>query len=300
MPGSRLFLQERPLNLDDIVKKIEGLATLPQVALHVLKVVNDPQAGAGDLKAVMESDLSLCARVLRSANSSAYALRIKITNLQQAIAYLGLKQVRSLALAANVSSMFQPDAYAGSYRTNDLWRHSVAVGITARLLGIRLNVPNYEDLFLAGLLHDIGILLENEYVNARFCRVMESLDPARTLCENENNHLGFDHTQLGARIAAKWGLPTSVQTAIAHHHSSSHMTGGTIEMVQYIEVANVLCTFKGISSVGVNLVRACPALIAGMSLTKEDLLAIAEQLDHELAENSALLALTKDPGERDD
>ena len=99
--------------MEKLLRRIDEISTLPQVALKVMEVANDPDSGAADLKNVLESDAALSARVLRCVNSSAYAVRTRITNLQQAIAYLGLKQVRNLAMTASVSELFKKDEKVG-------------------------------------------------------------------------------------------------------------------------------------------------------------------------------------------
>jgi len=286
-----VFQPTRAPRLGTIVKNIEDIATLPQVALNILRVANDQQSTVADLKAVIEGDPSLCAKVLRCANSSAFALKLRITNLQQAITYLGVRQIRNLALAANMSTLFQDTKLIGNYSRGGLWRHLVSVGICTRLLGIRRKVYNYEDLFLAGLLHDIGIVLEDQHLNAPFCRVMQTLNPQLTLVENERGHLEFDHCQLGALVADKWGLPETIKAAIACHHNATEPQGRRADTAQFVEVANVLCTYKDISSVGVSLVRSCPASLHALHLTDEDLATVSKQLDTELSVNATLLGI---------
>ncbi len=279
--------------LESVVNKIERVATLAQVALTILRVANDPNAGVADMKSAIESDPALCTSVLRCANSSAYALKFRITNIQQAIAYLGVRQIRNLAMAPSISKLFQNNRVIGSYSRPGLWRHMVSVGICARLLGMRLNYHNCEDLFLAGLLHDIGIVLEDQEVHDQFCQVMQTLDPRKTLIENERQHLTFDHCQLGELVAEKWALPQAVKAAIAYHHNPAEVPSGKFDVVQYIEVANVICTFKDISSIGVNLVQACPASIEALTLTKKEIIAVSDQLDQELSESAAMFGISK-------
>ena len=91
---------------ETVARRIEEISTLPQVAMHVMQIAADETSGAADLTEAMESDTALSARVLRCVNSSAYGVRRKITNLQQAIAYLGMKQIRNLAVTASVSELF--------------------------------------------------------------------------------------------------------------------------------------------------------------------------------------------------
>ena len=183
--------------VEAVARRIEEISTLPHVALQVVRTASDDSSSAADLKKVMENDIALSARILRCVNSSAYALRTKITNLQHAITYLGMKQIRNLAITASVADLFKKDEKIGQYRRQDLWRHLVSVGICARLIAMRRKIGDFEDAFLAGLMHDIGIVLEDQHVHAPFSRLIQSLNGDKTLIEAERSQLSFDHTTLG-------------------------------------------------------------------------------------------------------
>jgi len=291
MPLTETGLQSPELSRAVLVRRIGEISTLPEIAARVIEVANDPQSGAADLKGVMESDVALSARVLRCVNSSAYAVRVKVTNLQQAIAYLGVKQVRNLALTASVSELFQRHETIGSYSRLHLWRHMVSVGIGARLLAMRLNFMDFEDVFLAGLLHDIGIVLEDQYIHIRFADVIASLNDEKTLCDSERSCLGFDHTQLGNDVAKLWKLPEGVRAAIRYHHCSAAYRGNDVHTVCCVELANLICTLKGTSSVGRSLVRFSRHALNGLGITKEDVAILAEDFDHEFAVNASLFQI---------
>lgn len=283
--------QKAPSNIEDVIQRIDNISTLPVIAMKVIEMANDPDSGAADLKQVMESDAALAARVLRCVNSSAYAVRTKITNLQQAIAYLGLKQIRNLALTASVSELFRGEESIGTYQRSQLWRHLVSTGLCARLIAMRRNFDNFEDIFMAGLLHDIGVIFEDQYAHDSFCKTMQSLDPEKTLVVVEHECMGFCHTILGARVAEAWNFPKPVIDTIRHHHSSTHYKGSHVTTVQCVEVANLLCTLKGISSVGMKLLKNSQPALKGLSLTKEDILVLANDLDHEITLHSNLFEL---------
>ncbi len=274
--------------LETIVGRIDDISTLPHVALRVMEVANDPKSGAADLKEAVEGDAAFSARVLRCVNSSAYGTRTQITNLQQAVAYLGLKQIRNLAMTASVSDLFKRDAKIGTYRRSGLWRHLVSVGLCARLIAMRRKVRHFEDVFVAGLLHDIGIVFEDQYAHGQFRSVIQSLDTRKTLAESEREQLDFDHTTLGERVADNWGFSERIKAAIRYHHTSADYEGEEIDVVRCIEVANVICTLKGISSVGLKLVEPSQAALEGLSLGREDLLVMDEDLDKEIDRNARL------------
>jgi putative nucleotidyltransferase with HDIG domain len=280
-----------PPKLEDVVRQVNEVSTLPNVATKVMEVANDPDSNASDLRGVIETDAALSARILRCVNSSAYATRERISNLQQAIAYLGLKQIRSLALTASVAELFAQDEAIGSYRRRGLWQHLVAVGICARLLAMRRQIPDFEDAFVAGLLHDIGIILEDQYVHDHFRNVIQTLTPGTTLAETERNVLGFDHARLGAKFAESWRFPPRLTAAIGYHHMSVRYRGPDVAIVRCVEVANLICTVKGYSSVGLKLVKVSQPALNALSLTREHLLVLAQDLDEELERNSALFGM---------
>jgi len=283
--------QAATVTLDQVVQRIDEISSLPHVAMKVMEVANDPDSGAADLKEAMECDPALCARVLRCVNSSAYAVRGKITNLQHAIAYLGLKQVRNLALTAAVSELFKGNEKIVTYRRSDLWRHLVAVGICARMIALRLGFRNFEDMFLAGLLHDLGIVLEDQHAHLGFRKAISSLEEGKTLTAVEQEHLGFDHTELGEKIAAQWRFPEPVCAAARYHHVSVNYRGEHVDVVRCVEVSNLICTAKGMASVGMKLVAFSRAAFEGLSLKRDDVLVLAESLDEELEKSAGLFEI---------
>jgi putative nucleotidyltransferase with HDIG domain len=275
-------------SLDRVCRRIYEISTLPTVALRIVEVANDPDSGAADMKGVMESDAALAARVLRCVNSSAYAVRTRITNLQQAIAYLGLKQIRNIAITASVGELFKTGDAIGEYSRANLWRHFVSVGLCARLIAMRLKMMNFEDVFLAGLLHDIGIILEDEHDHKSFVRMISSIDGKRPLVEVEREHLNYDHTMLGQRIAERWGFPKAVQATVRFHHNAEAYRGSEVDAVRCVEVANLICTLKGYSSVGHKLVRFSQPVLIHLGLTKEDISILSEDLDEAVSANAGL------------
>jgi len=286
----RAATASRP-TLDEVTRRVQEISTLPQVAIRVMEVANDPESGAGELKQCMESDTALSARVLRWVNSSAYAARTKITNLQQAIAYLGMQQIRNLAMTASVSKLFGADETIGLYRRANLWKHLVSVGVCSRLIAMRAGFAHFEDVFLAGLLHDVGIILENQYVCDDFKQVVQSLESGKTLSEVERLRLGFDHTELAASVAKTWGFPDAILATVRYHHGSAAYRGPDIDTIRCVEVANLICSLKGITSVGVNLVQFPTAAVAGLQLSKNDVLVLIDDLDRELESNSGLFQM---------
>jgi HD-like signal output (HDOD) protein len=159
------------------------------------------------------------------------------------------------------------------------------------MIALRFRLAEFDDIFLAGLLHDTGIVFEAEHVTDPFVTVIQSLQPGRTLCETERQHLGFDHAVLGESVAKAWKFPPAVTDSIRYHHDSAACQTSHARTVQCVELANFLCSLGGRSSVGVHLVQFPKAAADALSLTKDDWVAIATDLDGELARNQTLTQL---------
>jgi HD-like signal output (HDOD) protein len=230
--------------------------------------------------------------VLRCVNSAAYGLRMKVSNLQHAVAYLGVKQVRNLATTAAVSELFRQKGQIGPYSREGLWKHMVTVGLCGRMIALRLGLSNFEDIFLAGLLHDVGIILEDQHLHPYFVDMIEALPRCASLCEAERQFLGFDHRELGEGIALSWRFPETVCAAIRHHHMSPRIPESVdVRGVRCVDAADVICTLKGIPSVGLRTIRCEPGLFEQLGLGRDDIAVIAENLDQEIARNSDLFSL---------
>lgn len=275
-------LPPKHIPLESVAARATEVSTLPHVALKVMEVARNPESGAADLKVVVEGDPTLSARVLRTVNSAAYALRTKITNLHQAVSLLGFDQIRNLAITASVSDSFKNDSVTATYRRSGLWRHLVSTGICARLIATRCRLSNFEDAFLAGLLHDFGIIIEDQHAANGFRAALRNLEEGRLLSEVEQEYLGFDHTTLGATVAEAWKFPPAVQAAIRFHHASGRCDSESEGIVRCVEVANYLCSLKGISSIGMNLVAPPYDAIKALSFNKEDLKVLVIDLDEEM------------------
>ena len=204
--------------LEPLVDRIASLSTIPQVALRVVMITKDPDAGSRELQEVVESDPPLMLRCLRLVNSASHGIRRKVTSVRQAISLLGFRKIRDIALTNAVSSVFREDCTIGAYRRLGLWSHLVGTAICAEIITERCGVSGCEDAYAAGLLHDFGIIAEDQFIPRVFPVLMTNLTDSKELSTQEQAHFGFDHTVLGSRIAEKWILPMPFRAVIRFHH----------------------------------------------------------------------------------
>lgn len=275
--------------LDQIADRIRTVSTIPHFALQIVEMVHNTRSSAADLKTVLETDPSLVARLLVTLNSTAYDLPAPVDRLLAAVSFVDLTEVTNLALTALIGDMFKRDVAVGSHNPEGVWQHMICVGLGARLVAARAGVENFEDAYLAGLLHDFGIILIGDYLHEAFVEIVAGVSPTRPLWEVEQEHLGFDHTQLGVRVAEHWRLPASTRAAIRYHHESDRCDGRHKVIVQAVEMANFLCSSKGMGSIGTPYIgKPSESSLRGLSITREGFKVLWDDLDHELAKVQAL------------
>jgi HD-like signal output (HDOD) protein len=274
--------------LEAVAAGITEISTLPNVALRVMQVASDPTSEAEDLRHAIESDPALCVRVLRCVNSASFGLRSRIADLGQAVSYLGFNQIRDLAITATVCDLFRGSRRILSYDRGGLWRHLVAVGVCSRMIATRLRLEGYRNAFLAGLLHDLGIILFDQYRHEDFHRVIAGLNTSKPLIEFEHKFVPWDHTELGYVIGERWRLPEVSLAAIRWHHDPASCPPPHGRLVHCVAVANVACSSKGITSVGPNLVGLPPASLDALQIETRDVTVYADDLDAELLRHQHL------------
>lgn len=278
--------------LDKIAGRIQEVsAIMPQLAMQIIRITDDPQSSAAQLQGVVERDPLLVARLLRTANSAAYGLRRRLNTVREAICYLGFTEVRNLVVTASVADVFQSDARIGCYNRRGLWRHLVSVAVASRFVASRCSIQRFEEAYLAGLLHDFGVILTDQFLRRAFYDIVTLVVGGRPLCESERERLGFDHTQLGERVASYWHLPASATAVIRYHHGADACGSDDRPIVQVVEVADFLCSAKERSAVGARRIESpSGATFAALSIDRQGYTVLWNDLDDELAKADRLMA----------
>ncbi len=269
--------------IERLFRRISEVSSLPVVAVRIIEVANNPATGAGDILEVVRYDAALATRILRTVNSSYYSMQNKVADLQLAITLLGFKEIRNLAMTAYVAQLFQKGTGHGTYTREGLWNHLIGVGAASQLIAqVSEKVPPAE-AYLAGLLHDLGTILIDQYLHKPFCQIVDAMDDERPLSEIEREVLGFDHAELGHFVAKRWHLPDHLTAAILHHHTPLSYNGEHREMVHTVALANFLCNAKGLTAMGTAPKKVPPQeIFADLGLDKSRITSIWEQLDEVL------------------
>jgi HD-like signal output (HDOD) protein len=198
------------------------LSSLPFIYIKINNAINDHHSSIKDISDIISGDPSLTTRLLRLVNSAFYGFTSKIDTVSRAILAVGTNQLRDLALATSVLSLFK-GIPAGLVSMESLWRHSVACGLAAKMLSTaRRRETNVERFFTAGIIHDIGrIVIYKMMPDAAQEMILRCRVNNESLYLVEKEVIGFDHADLGRALAQLWNLPASLEEMIACHHSPS-------------------------------------------------------------------------------
>ncbi len=230
--------------------RIAEVSSLPDVALRIIRITADPNTAASDLVEVIETDPAIAVRLLKAVNSSYYSVREEVTSLTQAVTLLGFGEIRNLAMSAYVAPLFRRSVGHGNYRRRDLWDHMTGVATVSRYIA-RLCGLSPQEAYLAGLLHDMGWILLDQYLHKPFCQVLDQLTEETSVQQIERRVLGFDHAALGEFALTAWGLPQSTCAAAAAHHAPNQYQGPAHRMVHLVAMADHLCHWSGRTPLGI-------------------------------------------------
>ena len=228
----------------EMVNKSE-ICSIRKIVSGVLKIINDPKSNAKDLKEIIQIDPPLTGKLLKLANSVYYSPQTKITEIQQAIIWVGYDALKELALRQKVCEVFHGDGNIERYSRPLLWKHSVAVSLLAKMIYRREFKEKGENIYVAGLLHDIGILVLDQFCEDEFSLI---LSKTRTGKENhtkaEEEVLGFDHSEVAAAITNDWNLPQDLVEVIKYHHNPDKISQEFERAGSTLYVANCVCQQK--------------------------------------------------------
>jgi len=208
-----------PLDLDKLMEVAPEAIPLPVTTVKIVKLINDPTSTAAQVAQVLETDQALTARVLRVANSAYYGLPRQVVSARDAIVLLGHNTLRSLIFTASVAGVLGRKASGYCLDTGELWRHSISVANGSRVLARINHRAIAEEAYVAGLLHDIGKIVLDQYMQEDFQQTMSfAVEQAVSFSDAECEILGIDHAAIGGVLAERWDLPPQYVAAIRHHH----------------------------------------------------------------------------------
>lgn len=207
-----------PLSLEQVVRGIRELPSLPLIVLELLEAMDQEDASIGLLAERISHDQALAAKTLRLANSSFYGMPSAVTTVQQAIAILGFGTVRMLVTAASIKQAFSQEG-PSCFNFKQFWQYAIATAICTKSLAPAMRVSP-DMAFITGLLHDVGQLVLAVQFPDQYAAVLKRVAADDcSLLDAERAVIGIDHAVVGGALAAHWSFPGAMQDAVERHHA---------------------------------------------------------------------------------
>ncbi len=227
------------------VQATDWLMSPPQVATQLSKFLESERAHWQEITRLIEAEPAIAARILKLVNSPFYGLQIPITSIPQALVFLGSIAVTSIAMAVVVFSRMmlksQPEAAAQLQR---FWWHSACTAFVAKALAHSIEPSLSEQVFTAGLLHDLGKLLMIQLALPQYQELEQRLGSGASEHEAELELFGTTHEEAGILLARRWHFPEVIQ-AVMRYHSRPHEAPEFQIHVATVRIADLLCELWG-------------------------------------------------------
>ncbi len=234
---------ERKQTADKAIAEIAHIATLPEITMKIIELVEDPTSTAQDLHQVISQDPALSSRILKVVNSSFYGLPGQIASINRAIVMLGLNAVKNIAIAASLVKLFRGGELTPQYSAQMMWEHATAVAATCKMVSDKLKLGLNDEAYLAGLMHNIGQVVEMQFDRAMLVDAIRQTGidglgvPANDMLEAEDSVFGANHQDFGEALCNRWKFPKSFAQVAGYHHRPLELSAENRTLTSVIYVA---------------------------------------------------------------
>lgn len=200
---------------------IGNLPSIPHIVTEVSEMLDNEKTSASDLCKVISKDQSMATKILAVANSPMYGLPRRVATIEFAIVIIGLDHIKSLLLALSMIETFKV-RNSSDWNHNDYWHHSLMVGAAAKKIADDLRYPKSGEVFTVGLLHDLGLVVLQKYLNYDYKQIVELVKKDGISYLNaERIVLGYTHSEIAEFLLERWNFPTFINEAVLYHHRPS-------------------------------------------------------------------------------
>mgnify|MGYP002398760940 CR=1 FL=1 len=275
----------QPARATEVAAKIERidvkLPEVPSLVFELNEIIADPMSSAGAIGQVVNKSPSLAATLLRIVNSAFYGFRSKIDSISRAVTLIGSKEVSNLALGITIMETFRgiPKEILD---VASFLEHNLACGVVARILAAHGNIAHSEQLFVSGMLHDIGRLVLCKYFPEIFQQtVVDAAREERSLLKSEQALLGCTHALLGKKLLNKWKLPYALENNVFYHHQPS--ASPSPETAAVIQMADMIVHGMGVGTSGEQVVPGFDSKAwERLNLPSSALRSLIKQAEHQI------------------
>ncbi len=254
-----MIKENKNLNLPSIsdIRKVldlkdKKLPSFPQVAAKLLEVFRNDSLAIEDIAKIVETDPGLSVRILEIVNSAAFGLARKITSLSEAMVYLGLSEIKKLAVEMTVFDKMFKYGRCSEFDRLLFWRHCLSVAVLSSEIAKEFKYPDPEEAYVAGLLHDVGkIFLDMKGHKDYGEFIIQLTTSTDQVIEEERRLIGLGHDDIGAYLCSLWRLPEKLTKVVKYHHQPFEhhkFPKSDRQLISIVSLANFLCWTQGIGS----------------------------------------------------
>ncbi|MDD5455722.1 MAG: HDOD domain-containing protein [Candidatus Margulisbacteria bacterium] len=279
--------QQKNELFEELILKLNDIMPLPVTVKKIIELTRDPNTELKDLVVVLEKDQAMVSKILKLANSSYYGFSKQIKTISHAVVCLGYNTIKNMALAVSTYSMFDKSIVSYALEKGALFKHSYAVAIGSRIIAKKVKHINPEEVYVMGLLHDIGKIILDQYAKDKFIDVIRLFRKGSiTFLAAEEQVLGFNHGEIGAKIAEKWNLSDELIESIRYHHHPQNASPENVS-VHMVHIADVVVEMMGLGLGydGLNY-ELCPDSMTRLGLEGADMESLMIQIMDELKTDS--------------
>lgn len=261
------------ISIENILKKIEHLPPFPEVYRKAMQLLKDPAISVDKLIEVIQYDQAITANVLRMCNSAYYRpSKRKIHSLREGLVLLGNNQLKEIISRSTIVQFYQKESKGYDLGRGELWKAAISSALISQIICKLIGKVEYLEIFTTTLLHDIGKVVLNDFVWEENRRILQLVqEKGYSFEEAEQNILGMDHAEVGAKIAELWHFPEDMICAIRLHHTpETAPEDDKITPIVYLSDVITLTMGIGVGSDGL-CYRAKEGIMKRFSLTSTDL-----------------------------
>ena len=275
-------------NLKRIMQEVEAFPGMPATAAKLLPLLDNPDSTPSEVENIVKYDPGLTANILKLTNSAYFGIPTKVSSIKQAVILLGWKRLMQVVTTICMSPLMKKAVPGYDLRSGELWRHSIAVSVAAELLVKALKIPDADEVFTAGLLHDVGKLILGNFVKKDLSQIQAMVTKGISFDVAESMVLGTNHAEVGGQILHKWSFPAELVNAVQWHHDPESCENTCI-LSDIVHVANTvgLMTDFGKAEEGIDIEPFGP-VVERLGLKANHLEAIAQQTSEEIKKLSVI------------
>jgi HD-like signal output (HDOD) protein len=228
-----------------LVEDLGSLPPIPHVADQVLKLTSDHDCSINELQKLISSDQALAAQILKVANSASFGSMREVCTLPQAIATLGLKNVKSAAIASMAKDLYMKSTM-GFYKVI-IWEHSLVSALAGGAIAKILRFHLHDEVFLGGLLHDIGKSVLSLKYPAQYGKIIKSYFTGgiSDCSQAELDEFGCDHSMVAESLLLSWNFPSTLVQCVRWHHSPADAKPECVALASYVSMGNIFALEMG-------------------------------------------------------